>query len=81
MATAIRLMRVGAHKAPKYRIVVKDSRAKRDGRFIEILGNYNPLTDPPEFNVKADRLKARLAQGATISPTVKSLAKKHGVEI
>lgn len=81
MATSIRLMRTGAHKAPRYRIVVKDSRTKRDGRFIEILGHYNPCVEPPEVVLDGEKLKQRLAQGAQISPTVKSLAKRAGVDI
>ena len=81
MATSIRLMRTGAHKAPRYRIVVKDSRTKRDGRFIEILGHYNPCVEPPEVKIDGDKLKQRLSQGAQISPTVKSLAKRAGIDI
>lgn len=81
MATSIRLMRVGAHNAPKYRIVVKDSRSKRDGRFIEILGHYDPLTSPATVKIDGDRLKTRLSQGAQISETVRGLARSVGIDV
>jgi small subunit ribosomal protein S16 len=81
MATAIRLTRVGAHKNPRYRVVVKDSRAKRDGRFLEILGHYNPMVEPPEIKIDGDRLKVRLSQGARMSPTVRSLARRVGIDV
>lgn len=81
MATTIRLMRVGAHKSAKYRIVAKDSRTKRDGRFIEILGHYDPGHEPAKVVIHEDKLKARLAHGATMSETVKSLVKKSGIQI
>ena len=73
MAVSIRLRRTGTTKRPRYRVVVADSRAPRDGRFIEILGHYNPLTQPP--TVKIDRAKARewIAKGAQPSNTVKRL--------
>ena len=60
----IRLRRVGAKKQPSYRVVVADSRAKRDGRFLEIIGNYNPRTDPPTVNIKEDRALYWLSVGA-----------------
>lgn len=81
MATAIRLTRVGAHKNPRYRVVVKDSRAKRDGRFLEILGHYNPTVEPPEIKIDGERLKTRLSQGARMSPTVRSLARRVGIDV
>ena len=73
MAVAIRLRRVGSNRRPAYRVVVADSRAPRDGRFIEIIGHYNPLTQPP--TVKIDRAKARewISKGAQPSNTVKRL--------
>lgn len=77
----IRLQRTGAHKAPRYRVVVKDSRVKRDGRFIEILGHYNPCVEPVELVVDKEKLQARIDEGATMSDTVKSLAKKLGCSI
>ena len=73
MAVSIRLRRTGTNKRPAYRVVVADSRAPRDGRFIEILGHYNPLTEPP--TVKIDRAKAQawIAKGAQPSNTVRRL--------
>jgi small subunit ribosomal protein S16 len=73
VAVSIRLRRMGSNRRPAYRVVVADSRAPRDGRFIEIIGHYNPLTQPP--TVKIDRAKARewIAKGAQPSNTVKRL--------
>ena len=73
MAVSIRLRRAGSSKRPAYRVVVADSRSPRDGRFIEIIGHYNPLTEPP--TVKIDRAKAEgwIKQGAQPSNTVKKL--------
>ena len=72
----IRLRRMGAKKAPYYRIVVADSRSPRDGRFIEELGTYSPLSDPSEFKVDADRVKDWIAKGAQPTDTVRALLKK-----
>ena len=69
----IRLQRFGAHKAPKYRIVASDSRSPRDGKFLEILGTYNPLTEPATVTVDADKVKAWLAKGAQPTVTVKNI--------
>ncbi len=73
MSVSIRLRRTGTTKRPTYRVVVADSRSPRDGRFIEIIGHYNPLTDPP--TVKIDRAKAQawIARGAQPSNTVRRL--------
>ena len=79
MAVKIRLRRIGAKKAPFYRIVVADSRSPRDGRFIEEIGYYNPLTDPVDIKVDSDKAKQWLANGAQPTETVKSLLKKSGV--
>jgi len=79
MAVKIRLARHGAKKRPYYRIVVADSEAPRDGRFMEIVGTYNPLLDPAEVMLKADRVKHWIGQGAIPTDTVKSLLKKEGV--
>jgi small subunit ribosomal protein S16 len=79
MAVKIRLARHGAKKKPFYRIVVADGEAPRDGRFMEIVGTYNPLIDPVEISVKADRVKYWVGQGAILTDTVKSLFKKQGV--
>ena len=77
MAVRIRLARHGAKKRPFYRIVVADRECRRDGRFIEIVGTYNPLTEPADINLKSDRIDYWLAQGAKPSDTVKSLLKKE----
>jgi len=74
----IRLKRMGAHKRPFYRIVVADSRAPRDGKFIEEIGYYNPLTDPAEIKIDGDKAKKWLSDGAQATDTVKSLLKKSG---
>ena len=81
MATRIRLRRVGRKKLPLYRIVVADQEAPRDGRFIEILGTYNPKGTTAAEKVQVDAEKARqwIAQGATPSDTVQSLLKQAGV--
>lgn len=72
----IRLRRIGAKKNPYYRIVVADSRFPRDGRFIEELGTYSPLSDPSEFKVDADRVKDWISKGAQPTDTVRALLKK-----
>ena len=79
MAVKIRLKRMGAKKAPFYRIVVSDSRTPRDGRFIEEIGTYNPLTDPGEIQINAERAQYWLGNGAQPSDTVRALLKKSGV--
>lgn len=79
MAVKIRLRRMGAKKSPFYRIVVADSRYPRDGRFIEELGYYNPLTDPAEIKVDAEKAKKWIANGAQPTDTVKALLKKAGM--
>jgi small subunit ribosomal protein S16 len=79
MAVKIRLARHGAKKRPFYRIVVADSEAKRDGRFLENVGTYNPLVDPAEVTLKTDRVQYWLEQGALPTVTVKNLLKKEGV--
>ena len=79
MAVKIRLRRMGAKKAPFYRIVVADSRYPRDGRFIEEIGYDNPLEDPAVINVDAEKAKKWIANGAQPTDTVKSLLKKAGV--
>ncbi|MBQ8397432.1 MAG: 30S ribosomal protein S16 [Clostridia bacterium] len=75
----MRLRRMGAKKAPFYRIVVADGRCPRDGRFIEEIGYYNPLTNPVEIKIDADKAKAWIANGAQPTETVKSLLKKSGI--
>ena len=75
----IRLRRMGAKKSPFYRIVVADSRYPRDGRFIEEIGTYNPLTNPSTVNVDADAVKTWIAKGSQPTDTVKALLKKEGI--
>ena len=79
MAVKIRLRRMGAKKAPVYRIVVADSRFPRDGRFIEEIGFYNPLQDPAEIRVDAEKAQKWIANGAQPTDTVKALLKKAGI--
>jgi small subunit ribosomal protein S16 len=79
MAVKIRLARHGAKKRPFYRIVVADNESPRDGRFLEKVGTYNPLQDPAEVTLKADRIQYWLDLGATPTNTVKNLLKKEGV--
>jgi len=73
LAVRIRLARAGAKKAPFYRVVAADSRAPRDGRFIEILGRYNPRTEPSTIELDVEKIDAWLAKGATPSDTVARL--------
>ena len=75
----IRLKRMGAKKSPFYRIVVADSRYPRDGRFIEQIGTYNPLTEPSTINVDSEKALKWLGQGAQPTDTVKELLKVSGV--
>ena len=79
MAVKIRLRRTGAKKAPSYRVVVADSRYPRDGRFIEELGYYNPLTEPSTIKIDLEKAKNWIANGAQPTDTVKALLKKAGV--
>ena len=79
MAVKIRLRRMGAKKAPFYRVVVADSRYPRDGRFIEELGYYDPTKETTVFNVDEDKVKQWIANGAQPTETVKVLLKKNGV--
>ena len=75
----IRLTRLGKKKKPFYRIVVADANSPRDGRFIEEIGTYNPLVEPSEFKVDAEKAKKWIANGAQPTDTVKALLKKNGV--
>ena len=79
MAVKIRLRRMGAKKAPFYRIVVADSRFPRDGRFIEEIGTYNPLAEPSEVKIDAEKANKWIKNGAQPTDTVKSLFKKNGI--
>jgi small subunit ribosomal protein S16 len=75
----IRLKRMGAHKKPFYRVVVADSRSPRDGRFIEEIGYYNPMTEPATININEEKAKKWLGNGAQPTDTVKSLFKVSGI--
>ena len=79
MAVKIRLRRMGAKKAPFYRVVVADSRYPRDGRFIEEIGYYDPTKNPADVRLDGEKAKKWIAAGAQPTDTVKALFKKHGV--
>jgi small subunit ribosomal protein S16 len=74
---AISLMRLGAKKRPFYRVVVKEKRSKRDGKYIENVGTYNPMSDPAEVNLKHERIQYWISVGAQPSETVASLIKNN----
>ena len=78
MAVKLRLTRIGAKKNPCYRVVAADSRYPRDGRFIEVIGTYNPMVDPVEVKIDAEKAKKWLANGAQPTDTVRALLKKTG---
>lgn len=78
MAVKIRLTRMGAKKNPFYRIVVAEVNARRDGRFLEVIGTYDPLQDPARITIKDDRLKEWLQRGAQPTRTVASLLRREG---
>jgi len=73
VAVHIRLRRTGTTRKPAYRVVVADSRSARDGKFIEVLGHYNPLTNPPTIKIEVEKAQAWIAKGAQPSNTVKNL--------
>ena len=79
MAVKIRLTRIGAKKAPFYRVVVADGRYPRDGRFIEEIGFYDPMKDPVEVKIDAEKAKKWLGNGAQPTETVKALLKKSEI--
>ena len=79
MAVKIRLRRMGAKKAPFYRVVVADSRYPRDGRFIEEIGTYNTMKEPAEINIDADKAKKWIANGAQPTDTVSRLFKEANI--
>ncbi|MBE6624165.1 MAG: 30S ribosomal protein S16 [Ruminococcaceae bacterium] len=79
MAVKIRLRRMGAKKAPFYRVIVADERSPRDGKFIDEIGYYNPLRDPAEIKIDSDKATKWLNDGAQPTETVKSLLKKSGI--
>ena len=75
----IRLKRMGAHKKPFYRVVVADQRNSRDGRFIEEIGFYDPMTEPKTIKIDAEKAQKWLSQGAQATDTVKGLFKQAGI--
>ncbi|CDM68888.1 30S ribosomal protein S16 [Clostridium bornimense] len=79
MAVKMRLKRMGAHKAPFYRIVVADSRSPRDGRFIEEVGYYNPTTEPMTVKIDAEKAEKWIKNGAQPTDTVKKLLTNAGI--
>ena len=79
MAVKIRLKRMGAKKAPFYRVIVADSRSPRDGRFIDTIGTYNPLTTPAEIKLNEESAIIWLNNGAIPTDTVKNLFSKAGI--
>jgi small subunit ribosomal protein S16 len=79
VAVHIRLRRTGTTKRPAYRVVVADSRAPRDGRFIEVIGHYDPLTEPPTIHIEREKAAAWIKNGALPSNTVKRLMARAGV--
>ena len=79
MATKIRLTRVGSKKNPIYRVVVADSRSPRDGRFIEIVGRYNPQTEPSTIELDEDKVRDWLSKGAQPTEPVQRLLKIKGI--
>ncbi len=76
----LRLQRFGSHKAPRYRIVAADSRSPRDGKFLEILGTYNPCTDPATVTLDAEKVNKWLANGAQPTETVKSIFTANNIK-
>jgi len=79
VAVRMRLARVGATKQPSYRVVVIDSRSPRDGRALEIIGHYNPRTEPIELQIDAEKASRWLSQGARPSDTVERLLRRAGI--
>jgi small subunit ribosomal protein S16 len=79
MPVKIRLQRIGAKKKPFYRIVVANSEAPRGGRFLEIVGTYNPLTEPATVTVREEKIREWLTRGAQVTGTVRNILKKEGI--
>jgi small subunit ribosomal protein S16 len=79
VATKIRLARVGSKKNPIYRVVVADSRSPRDGRFIEIVGRYNPQTEPSTIELNAEKIRDWIAKGAQPTDSVRRLLESKGI--
>lgn len=81
MPVRIRLMRFGRKKRPFYRVVAADSRAPRDGKFLDILGYYDPLKEPFEFKIDEEKVKKWLERGAEPTETVRALLKRIGIKV
>jgi small subunit ribosomal protein S16 len=79
MAVKIRLTRIGAKKKPSYRLVAANSEAPRDGKFLEILGYYDPMKDPPTVQLRKDKVESWLEKGAIVSESAKAILKKEGL--
>ena len=79
MALKIRLTRKGDKKSPFYRVIVADSRAPRDGKFVEIIGTYNPLTEPAEIKIDSEKAKKWISNGALPTDTARALLVKAGI--
>lgn len=81
MAVKIRLTRMGAKKKPYYRIIAAESEAPRDGKFLEILGSYNPMKDPAEIRLDNEKISKWLEKGAQASESVQAILKKEGFKV
>jgi len=81
MAVRLRLTRKGTKKKPYYRIVAADSEAPRDGRFLEILGSYNPMNDPADIKIDREKVNRWLEKGASVSESVRAILKKEGFKV
>ncbi len=79
MAVKLRLQRVGSHKNPQYRVVASEASSPRDGRFIEIVGTYNPVANPAIININEEKALKWLSNGATPTDTVKNILSKQGI--
>lgn len=79
MAVKLRLKRMGAKKSPFYRIIAADAKAPRDGKFLEEIGYYNPIVEPPEIKIDPDKAQKWIKSGAQPTDTVRSLMKKAGI--
>ena len=79
MAVKIRLTRKGTKKKPFYRLVAADSEAPRDGKFLDILGSYNPMTDPADIKLNKEKISHWLGKGASATESVKAILKKEGL--
>ncbi len=81
MAVKMRLRRMGSKKAPFYRVVIADSRSPRDGRFVEEIGYYNPLTEPSTIKIDEEKVQTWIKNGAQPTDTVKKLIEKAGISV